>query len=75
MSNFRVSKIKNNQYDSLESKPFDDFDQAEHYAKTASQGDEDHFYVIEVKVGDDDEDEDDYDDVEYYVNGELGTKF
>lgn len=80
MSNFRVSKIKNNHHETLASAPFDTQEEAEQYAKDTSKNDHEHFYVIEKKMDDIfldefDDEEDTYDDVKYYVNGEVGTRY
>lgn len=79
MSNFRVSKIKNNHHETLETTPFDTQEEAEQYAKKISKNDNEHFYVIEQKMDEiflDEFDEDEnYDDIKYYVNGEVGSRY
>ncbi len=79
MSDYRVSKIKNNHHETIESKPFVSQEEAEQYAKTASLKDQEHFYVIEKKMDekflDEFDEEDYYDDIKYYVNGEIGSRY
>ena len=80
MSNFRVSKIKNNHHKTLETTPFDTLETAEEYAKKVSLNDLEHFYVIEKKMDEEfldefDDEEDSYDDIKYYVNGEVGSRY
>jgi hypothetical protein len=70
MSKYRISKIQNNAFDPVETMPFENEKEAEHYAKSVSVGDHDHFYVLEER----DEEFDDYDDIKYFVNGEVNEQ-
>lgn len=77
MANYRVSKIRNNEGEAIGSELFQSKMEAEIYAQTTSASDNAHFYVVEEKTdtGIEYDEDDDFDDIKYFVNGEIGARF
>ncbi len=70
MSNYRVSKVKNGQSESIEYKDFHNSSDAESYAQDTSLYDDKHIYVVERKTSDDE-----YQGTKIFQHGQLKVTF
>jgi hypothetical protein len=70
MSDYLVSKLEENQLDSVEDKEFEVLQTAEAYAHKSSLEDISHLYSVKIKI-----DDNEYETLKIYKHGSIVTKF